>query len=251
MAARAARPVERTLDSGPGGGPLTYAEMPGDGPAVLLLHGLGARWQVFAPVFAALRGRARVYALDFRGHGTSGRTPGHYRLADYRDDALALLDLVGPPAFVYGHSLGGWAALEVAAARPGDITGVVVAESAIFPENIDPDLAISYLADLPLALRSVAKSLRQLDPEVMTFFHDGRLLEGYEPAALLPKVGCPVLLLQGDPAREDSLMTDADVRRALALLPDGRHTSLPGLGHGMHVEDTGAVLDALLPFLGA
>jgi pimeloyl-ACP methyl ester carboxylesterase len=217
---------------------------------VLLLHGLGARWQVFAPLFAGLREHAHLYALDFRGHGISGRTPGHYRIEDYVDDALALLDHIGEPVAVYGHSLGGWVALSLAAARPADVRGVVVAESAIFPEDIDPDLAISYLADLPLALRSVAKSLRQLDPEVMVQFRDGRLIEHYDPAALLPRVTCPVLLLQGDPAK-DGLMTDADVKRALGLLPKGAHVRLDGLGHGFHVEDAQRVLDLVIPFLQA
>jgi pimeloyl-ACP methyl ester carboxylesterase len=213
-----------------------------------MLHGLGARWQVFAPLFAGLRGWGHLYALDFRGHGQSARTEGRYRLADYCADALALLRQAGQPAILYGHSLGGWVALALAAAYPADVRAVVVADSAIFPEGIDPDLAVSYLANLPLALRSLAKSLKQLDPEVMAFFRDGRLTEDYDPRQILPQVRCPVLLLQGD-KRRDGLMTDADVQRAMELLPDARHVSFPGLGHGLHVEDPVQVLDAVLSFV--
>ena len=241
-----ARPTEHTLASD--SVVLNYAELAGNGPTVLLLHGLGARWQVFAPLIAGLKDQAHLYAIDFRGHGNSGRAPGRYRLGDYVADARALLRQAGPPAIVYGHSLGGWVALSLAAACPEDIQGVVVAESAIFPENIDPDLAISYLADLPLALRSLAKSLKQLDPEVMVHFRDGRLTGDYHPETLLPRVACPTLLLQGDPER-DSLMTDADVRSALSLLPDASHVRFEGIGHGMHVEDAAMVLDVVLPFL--
>ncbi len=242
-----ARPAEKTLHV-QDGLTLNYAELPGPAPSIVMLHGLGARWQVFAPLFARLRGYGHLYALDFRGHGQSGRIPGRYRLADYCGDALALLRQAGPPAILYGHSLGGWVALALAAAHPADVRAVVVADSAIFPEDIDPDLAVSYLANLPLALRSLAKSLSQLDPEVMAFFRDGRLTEDYDPRQLLPRVSCPVLLLQGD-ARRDGLMTDADVRRSMSLLPDARHVFFPGLGHGLHVEDPGQVLDVVLPFV--
>lgn len=240
------RPAEHVLETR--SALLNYAELPGDGPPVVLLHGLGARWQVFAPLLVGLREHAHLYALDFRGHGTSARVPGHYRLADYCDDALALIRRVGEPVVVYGHSLGGWVALSLAADHPELVRGVVVADSAVFPEGIDPELAVSYLANLPLALRSVAKSLRQLDPDVMVHFRDGRLTGDYDAGTLLPRVHCPVLLLQGDPGR-DALMTDEDVRRSLGLLPEATHVLLDGLGHALHVEDAQAVLEVVLPFL--
>jgi pimeloyl-ACP methyl ester carboxylesterase len=241
-----ARPAEHTLTAGALS--LNYAELAGDGPVVLMLHGLGARWQVFSPLFAGLRGYGHLFALDFRGHGASDRTPGRYRLADYCADAVAMLRQAGRPAILYGHSLGGWVALSLAAARPADVRGVIVAESAIFPGNIDPELAVSYLANLPLALRSLAKSLHQLDPEVMEFFRDGRLTADYDPATLLPRVSCPTLLLQGD-QRRDALMTDDDVRAARSLLPMAEHALFEGLGHGLHVEDPSRVLDVVLPFI--
>ncbi|MFC5826898.1 alpha/beta fold hydrolase [Nonomuraea insulae] len=242
------RPAEHTLDNG--GIALNYAEISGDGPDLLMLHGLGARWQVFAPLFPGLRDHANLWAMDFRGHGTSGRTPGAYRLEDYCDDALALLRRTRTPSIVYGHSLGGWVALSLAAEHPDLVRAVIVADSAVFPEHIDPDLAVSYLSDLPLALRSVAKSLRQLDPDVMAHFRDGRLTENYRPTTLLPRVTCPALLIQGDPGR-GALMTDADVRQAMVLLPRGRHVKFTSLGHGLHVEDAGGVLETVLRFLKA
>lgn len=243
------RPSEHVLeDADP---PLTYGQTAGTGPPLVLLHGLGARWQVFQPLMLRLADRWQLSALDFRGHGTSGRTPGRYLLPGFCSDAVRLITAAtDPPVALYGHSLGGWVALTVAAEHPELVRALVVADSAIYPEDLDPDLAVSYLADLPLALRSLAKSLNQLDPDVMAHFRGGRLTEGYRPDELLPKISCPTLLLQGDPARE-AIMSDRDVSRALALLPDGRHVHFPGLGHGLHVEDTGAVLDAVVPFLDA
>ncbi|GAB3669802.1 hypothetical protein GCM10027589_37980 [Actinocorallia lasiicapitis] len=248
-APRSGRTVEHALDCG--SVTLNYAEVPGEGPHLLLLHGLGARWQVFGPLLVGLRGEAHIYALDFRGHGLSGRTPDHYRIADYIADALALLRRMPKPVVIYGHSLGGWVAMALAAACPSDVSGVVIAESAIFPEGIPADAAVSYLADLPLALRSLAKSLNQMDPDVMVHFRDGRLFAGYRPEELLPRVGCPALLLQGDPKVATSLMREQDVERALTLLPDATHRMIEDAGHGLHVEQAGPVLDLVLPFVKA
>lgn len=242
-----ARPTEHALDTGEL--QLHYAEA-GDGDSfLLLLHGLGARWQVFGPVLPALTSRWHVLAPDLRGHGQSGRTPGRYGLPNFVGDVHALLDVYGAErVLLWGHSLGGWIGLHLAATRPERVSALVVADSAIYPEHLDPDAAFSYLADLPLALRSLARSLQQLDPAVMSAFRSGELLDGYDADALLPRVICPTLLLQADPDR-DGLMTDAAAQRAIAALPRAVHRRFDGIGHGLHVEDAARVLEAALPFL--
>jgi pimeloyl-ACP methyl ester carboxylesterase len=215
------------------------------------VHGLAARWQVFGPLIPALSARWHLYAPDLRGHGGSGWASPRYELNDFVDDVLALLDQrVDKPTLVYGHSIGGWLALAAAAARPDAVRAVVVGDTAIRPTGIDPDFAVSYLVKMPVSMRSLAKSLNQLDPEVMAHFRQGGKGLDFDPDVVLPKVKCPVLLLQANPAL-GGLMTDADVDRALTLLADGTHVRFDGLGHGLHVEDAGAVLDVVLPFLDA
>ena len=56
--------------------------------------------------------------MDFRGHGESDRAPGTYRLEDYVADALSVLERLGQPAQLVGHSLGGAVAWTVAQRRP-------------------------------------------------------------------------------------------------------------------------------------
>ena len=93
----------------PGGGPVLAYEVGGndDGARPLvLLHGLSANSTSWAPVTERTARDWRSYALDFRGHGRSDRTPGRYRLDDYIDDADHLLQMIGQPAIVAGHSLG-------------------------------------------------------------------------------------------------------------------------------------------------
>lgn len=243
----ARRSSESTFDSGVV--TLNYSERGQDGAPLLLLHGLAARWQLFGGLIPALAQDWHVYALDLRGHGKSGHVPGAYRLRDYCDDVLAFVrHHFDAPAVLYGHSLGGWIALTIAADVPALVRAVIVGDTAIFPEYIDPGAGISYLADLPLALRSLSQSLNQIDPDVLAMYRDGRLVADYDPDATLARVTCPVLLLQGSPDR-GALMTDADVRRTLAHLPHASHVAFPTLGHGLHVEHPDPILDAVTAFL--
>ena len=230
---------------------LNYAIGPDNGPQMVLLHGLAARWQTFMPLVPALSQEWQLSLVDLRGHGLSSRTPEHYQLGDFVGDIVKFLEAqTTPPIVLYGHSLGGWIALDIAARRPDLVRAVIVGDSAIYTEHLDPDAAISYLSDLPIAMRSLAKSLNQLDPAAMEAFHAGEMTIGYEPDTILPLIACPVLLLQADPTK-GGLMIDGDVERARALVPHMQHVKFPGLGHGLHVEDSGPILDAVTAFLAS
>lgn len=77
-----------------------------DAPPVLLLHGISNSRDVWYDWAVELGDRYRVYTLDFRGHGHSGRAD-RYAVADYVSDAEAVLAAIGSPTRVVGHSLGG------------------------------------------------------------------------------------------------------------------------------------------------
>ena len=98
----------RQLHVLPGGGPdIAYGVCGHDGGRPLvLLHGLSADSTSWAPVIDRVGSTWRTYTLDFRGHGRSARTPGAYRLDDYLTDTDRLLQVIGEPAVVVGHSLG-------------------------------------------------------------------------------------------------------------------------------------------------
>jgi pimeloyl-ACP methyl ester carboxylesterase len=101
-------------------------------PPILVLHGITqstATWQWLVPHLAEDH---RVVRLDFRGHGRSGRTPGRYTFPGYVADATAICEQVlGAPAVVVGHSLGGGTAAGLAQTRPDLVRGVVLEDPAI------------------------------------------------------------------------------------------------------------------------
>lgn len=105
-----------------------------EAPPVLLLHGITQSTATWAWLVAELADRHRVVRLDFRGHGRSGRTPGAYHFPGYVSDATAICEQVlGAPAVLVGHSLGGGTAAGLAQTRPDLVRGVVLEDPAIMP----------------------------------------------------------------------------------------------------------------------
>jgi pimeloyl-ACP methyl ester carboxylesterase len=90
----------------------------GDGPALLLVHGATAdhttTWRL---VREDLERRFTVYAMDRRGRGGSGDGPA-YELHREAEDVAAVVDAIGEPVHVLGHSYGALAAIEAARLTP-------------------------------------------------------------------------------------------------------------------------------------
>jgi pimeloyl-ACP methyl ester carboxylesterase len=140
----AAEIQERTFDAGVV--TINYAEGPPSGvpsgapsgPPLVILHGGSGRWQYYQDVMPDLAAQYHLYAPDFRGHGKSGRVPGHYRLQDYAEDTIVFLRrCVAEPSYLFGHSLGGMIALMVAAQAPDDVRALVVGDSPLTPAGIE------------------------------------------------------------------------------------------------------------------
>lgn len=95
---------------------IAYARS-GTGPPLLLVHGSLADHTRWAPILPALEPHFTVYAMDARGRGGSGDAPDYAIERDYEDIA-ALVDAVGGPVAVVGHSHGALTGLEAALLTP-------------------------------------------------------------------------------------------------------------------------------------
>ncbi|MGC1569362.1 MAG: alpha/beta hydrolase, partial [Trebonia sp.] len=109
------------------GGRIAY-DVTGDGPLIVLSHGIGDRRQVYRFLAPELvRAGFRVAAPDMRGHGES--STGDWKSisrTDVAGDLVALIrHLGGGPAVIVGHSLSGGAATIAAATAPDLVSGVV------------------------------------------------------------------------------------------------------------------------------
>lgn len=111
-------------------GAVTLAgEAAGEGPALVLLHGLTAtRRYVVMGSRVLERGGFRVIAYDARGHGESSPAPaaGAYEYEDLAADLLAVLDAVeAERAVLVGSSMGAHTAMAFALARPERVAALV------------------------------------------------------------------------------------------------------------------------------
>ncbi|MDQ4005920.1 MAG: alpha/beta fold hydrolase [Actinomycetota bacterium] len=107
----------------------TYAF--GEGPPVVLLHGLAATKLSYLPLLPALAKRYRVIVPDLPGHGESTKRRGSYTPAAFARTVLALMDQLSvDQAAVIGNSMGGRIALEVAAEAPDRVAALALLDPA-------------------------------------------------------------------------------------------------------------------------
>ena len=139
----------------------------GDGPPVVLLHGLFGSNENLGAIARHLQHSYRVHALDLRNHGRSPHTAEH-RYTDLATDVLAHLDGIGSdPVHVVGHSMGGKAAMQLALDAPARIASLTVIDIAPkpYPRHHDAILdAMKALADTPPSSRQEADA--RLSPAV-------------------------------------------------------------------------------------
>lgn len=139
------------------GVPVAYHGFGGEGPPLLLAHATGFCGPVWAPVARRLARRHRVWALDFRGHGHSGRpADGRFDWVGTGLDVLAVLDDLAERGEVVdeawtgaGHSMGGAALLRAELARPGRFRALWLFEPVVFPPSVaaaDDDTDGGHLA---------------------------------------------------------------------------------------------------------
>lgn len=116
--------------------PELFVTEAGDGPPVVLLHGLTATHRYVVMGSRALeRSGHRVVAYDARGHGASA-PQASYAYPDLAADLLALLDDRGiERAVLAGASMGAHTALRVALDAPERVAGLVVITPAAHPES--------------------------------------------------------------------------------------------------------------------
>jgi len=111
-----------------GGRSLVYRHRPGRGPTIVFLPGYASDMEgskaTALDMWAEGQGRAML-RFDYGGCGASEGRFEDETLAGWRDDALAMLDLVDGPAVLVGSSMGGWLMLLAALARPGRVKALI------------------------------------------------------------------------------------------------------------------------------
>ncbi len=248
-------------------GTVVHWEARGTGTPLLLVMGLGFTSASWWPVVDHLAARHRVLTFDNRGLGASG-APAPTSMQCMVDDALAVLDAAGcPSAHVYGVSMGGGIALELAVREPRRVASLVLGCTMAKTSPSRPPSAWPLLVErlLPGAVRDrlSARSLYGTSAPRDRVLRDQRVLaQSRRPLATVVaqarataayataetdvrSVAVPALVLHGT---ADRVVPYAEGRR-LAELTGARLVTFEGAGHNYlvdHAEESGSeVLDFL------
>ncbi len=127
--------------------------MAGEGPAIVLLHGITSTSHVWVDTMARLSDRFTVVAPDLLGHGRSAKPRGDYSLGAYASGARDLLGVLGlERGTVVGHSLGGGIALQFAYQFPEYCERLVLVSSGGLGKEVHPLLRAAALPGSELVL---------------------------------------------------------------------------------------------------
>lgn len=232
---------------------------------ILLLHGVGLCAEVWGPQIQTLSTTYHVLAPDMPGHGQTPLDGACETLRDYVDAVRPLLNALGEPALVVGHSMGAMIALELAATMPARVCGVA-ALNAIYRRSDAAKVAVRARADgldgqsIPDPTPTLARWFgADASPERAACDHWLRAVDpmGYKRAytvfaqsdgpsrSTLSVIPCPALFATG--AAEPN-STPAMSRAMADLAPRGRAEIIADAAHMMpltHAPDVNRLLLAL------
>jgi pimeloyl-ACP methyl ester carboxylesterase len=249
-------------------------ERRGNGSPLVLLHGIGHRWQAWAPVLDALSAEHDVIAVDLPGFGRSPLLPDG-RGYDMPNAVQACADIFEDMGLhrphVAGNSLGGAISLELAS------LGLVSSATALAPAGFwtarDRAWALRVLTFIRMSGRApggvralaVRNRLFRMAAGSLLYGHPSRMTAEIMLDDLLSMVGAQGFDLVADAGRtysfaappptvpvtigwgtRDRILWPRQARRAAALLPRARHEWLYRAGHVPMIDEPARVAELIL-----
>jgi pimeloyl-ACP methyl ester carboxylesterase len=253
---------------------LLHYESIGRGQPIILLHGWINSWDVWRDSMIALAQTRnyRVYALDFWGFGDSAKgvrtTSSVFRVSSYVDMVYQFMNTLGiQQAPVFGHSMGGTVALQMAMEHPDRINQVAVVGSPVLGNSLNPFLRLAgygAIAKLiwryPILLHSImrvllakdSKEVRQMISRdvqrttIESFFRSIGDLRDTDLRGALPKLDLPTLGIYGV---NDNIVSPANAEWLSQSTP---HTQVSMMQYSRHfpmIDEPDLFLSTLYAFL--
>jgi pimeloyl-ACP methyl ester carboxylesterase len=237
----------------------------GDGPPLVVVHGVASRAADGALIYRALMRHHRVYALDLLGYGDSAKPrDASYTVSMQAEVVRGFMDALQlRNADMLGISLGGWIALKLAAEHPQRVERLVLVssaglsfpttlnESAFSPNNLD-ELRASLARQTDQASRIPTFVLRDFlrrskaKAWVVRRSMKAALREDDLLDRKLQRVTMPVLLVWGTHDRIVPFAVAASMKREM---PHARVVPLHGCGHLAIIECRDRAVPAIEEFL--
>ena len=241
-------------------------------PTLLIVHGLFGSARNWGAIARNLAGPRDVVTVDQRNHGQSPWAPTQ-SYPDMAEDLAQVIETLGAPVDLLGHSMGGKAAMQLALTRPELIRRLVVADIAPVAYNHEQSSHIAAMRGLDLTgLEGRQEADRRLaltvsDPALRAFFLQSLDLKSQPPrwrlnhdvleAEMDKIIGWPgtqgsfpgaTLFLTGS----ESHYVRPEHREAIkAQFPKARFAKLPGAGHWLHADRPREFEETVRVFLAA
>lgn len=247
-----------------------YLEDGGEGPTVILLHGLGADSTIWAATLATLSEKVHVIALDQIGFGRSDKPPLDYRIATFSDFLHAFMQAAKiPKATLVGSSLGGWIAADFAIQHPEMVEKLILVDSAgikprdwkgsrSIPVNLNP----ASLLDTRRMFEKLFFDKSMITDQLVERVFENRMRNGdsYTVARVLagldqddqwlekrlPRIKAPTLIVWG---HNDELTPVDRAEIFRKNIPNSRLAIIPQCGHVPQIEKPAEFSKLVLEFL--
>lgn len=127
---------------------LAYEDRGEGRPAFVFVHGWTCDKSFFSPQVEHFLRRSRVVSIDLRGHGESDKPEGEYLIAAYTDDIAYVIEQLGLGKVVaVGHSMGGCAVLQLAAAHADCVAAIIMIDPSPFARAPEAREAVVAMVD--------------------------------------------------------------------------------------------------------
>jgi pimeloyl-ACP methyl ester carboxylesterase len=236
-----------------------YVEQYGQGSPLVLLHGGIMTIELnFTSLIPTLAGRHTVIGVELQGHGRTADTGREITPAALASDVVGMLDQLGlDRAHVFGHSMGGAVALELAVNHPNRVRRVVAASASVRPDGMHEDLTdpakmatstrmptAQDFADMKAAYERLSPHPEHFDEFLATMSASAADLQGWSDEQLAG-ITASVLIVQGD--RDFTTVEHAALM--LQLIPGSQLAVLPGTTHMQVTRRAELLLPMLERFL--
>jgi pimeloyl-ACP methyl ester carboxylesterase len=239
-----------------------YWESTGHGPPILLIAGQGMTLDGWWSTIPILARSFRVIAFDNRDTGRSSRVALPYAMAHLAEDAVAVLDAAGVErAHVYGVSLGGMVAQELALRHPDRVEALVLGATspggshAVLPGPLPmtffarAGLMGSEEAEWAAVPYTYAATTRRLHADriaeninrrlsmpsnAITYLHQAAAVATHSTFDRLDQITAPTLVMHGE---QDLAMPPQNARLLAERIPGAELKMKPGAGHLYFIDE--------------
>jgi pimeloyl-ACP methyl ester carboxylesterase len=249
----------------------------GEGETLLLIAGLGACARVWFRQIPYLSRSYQVLAFDNRGAGASDKPDAPYSMEMLAGDTAGLLDELGiGKAHVYGVSMGGMIAQELALRHPQRVTSLILGcttcggDQRILPstdtiaflldadrwERLAPDertraslpfnLSQAFIEGNPELIEEYVAMVAANSPPPYAFVRQREAVTAHDTCDRLPLISAPTLVVSGSADRQVPVENS---RLLASRIPSAELVILEGMGHGFFIEAAEEASRAILDFL--